>query len=232
LPGFVRARQASPVQRLPGDPDGLRLAALDAARPLVRALSGAAERGDRAARTLARLGLAQVPLPEVQQQFLAEYAQAPDEFELLLGYARATSAGEMERPLVEIMKQHHQAQPDLLLLVAGAAGDAATAAATALASATSSLGRMNLAIALSKVQGGDLRAAANALLALGEGWVAVHALAALEAARDPAAVPFVGSLLRHPTELVRLESVRVAGALGGPDAVAVCLEAAKGGSPR
>lgn len=232
LPPFVRARQASPSLVPPANPDGLRRAALDAAKPLVRALSGVAGRGVRAVRTLARLTLGQFPLPEVQQQFLAEYARTPGEFELLLGYARATAAGEMERPLVEIMKQYHREEPDLLLLVAGAAGDAATAAATALAGATNSLGRMNLAIALSKVQGGDRRSAAQALLALGEGWVAVHVLAALEVARDRAAVPFAANLLRHPTELVRLEAIRVAGALGGPDAVAVCLEAAKGGSPR
>lgn len=232
LPHFVRARQAGPSTRAPANPDGLRLAALEAARPLVRALSGLAERGERAVRTLARLTLAQFPLPEVQAQFLAEYARTPGEFELLLGYARATSAGEMERPLVELMKQYHQQEPDLLLLVASAAGDAATAAASALAGATNALGRQNLAIALSKVHGGDRLTAAKALMGLGEGWVAVHTLAALEVARSTAAMPLVSALLRHPTELVRLEAVRVAGTLGGPDAVAMCLEAAKGGTPR
>lgn len=232
LPAYVRARHAGPALVPPADPDAVRLAALEAARPLARALATVAAQESRATRTLARLGLAQFPLPEVQGELLAAFALDPSDFEPLLAYARATGEGEMERPLVELMKQHHQAEPDLLLLVAAASGDVAAQAVQALAGATNALGRQNLAIALSKVSGGDLRAAAAALLSLGEGWVAVHTLAALEAARDPAAMAMVAALYRHPTELVRLEAVRVAGALGGPEAAALCLDAARGGTPR
>lgn len=176
-------------------------------------------------RTRALLALSAYPTASVAGALAAAADADPTDLPAALARARQSEAA--APATAHAVRAAAGQNPDLLLVLGELAPAAAVPAIRACSSGTNGLGRMNLAQALVH-QGRDPRECIGDLVARGEGWVTVYALRALEAWGQPEALTDIMRLhARAPHDFVKAQAVRAASGIGGPDAIAFCLDALK-----
>lgn len=219
----------------PEDVTPVTQAALLSAMPMARGLCALIDSSEGWPRTAALLALSRFKLHKLKDWLQSEVSSRPGDLEVALTLTRM--AGNDSRETVHrVIRSTGGANPDAYLLLRDLTGDADLDLLMESADATDGLGRMNLARVLGaspSIDASRVDAALTKLIARGEPWVIIACLGSLEARRDAGVLPrLIEIYQRHDHEFIRIQCVKTAGGLPGPDSVAFCFHTLRKGSDR
>ena len=142
-------------------------------------------------------------------------------------------APEVQPRLLEVAAKLGRRAPDLAMLLADVPAKQGTDALDQLERGADTPAATAIAMALGSEAGSDARHVIERLIKRNEGWVTAYALDALAACPESGDLAIAQRVYdREPREFLRVQAVKIAGALPGNDAVGFLLQVLKSGSAR
>ena len=209
------------------DSRDLQAAFLVRSAPLIQALHQRIAHSNPGVATMARLALSHFPLNTVAEALLKSSIQGGPGFQGALPYALIQEANPETSRLARLILARVGSEPDLALLVGALPARQAVQVIADVASRTNSLGRINLALATSRIVG-DINHMElfPRLLGHNEGWVLIYCLRTMELLGNPRFLRFVRSIYEKSAhDFVKLQAIRTAGGLPGDESIEFCLGA-------